>query len=236
MRDALARGRLDDADDGAGPVRAWAPGEAATLEAAGDVARAHGDRRAELTAISRLAVLRPEDRRLAERWGELELEAGDPGAGLALFERLAERYPGDAEIAERLDCAKFRWRWFSSSRAGRRRRRRAEIRRGDFAVLLYWLAPAARYGRPASAQIATDILDDPRREEIVRVINLGLMDVDSGLHRFAPDAAVSRGDGLLAVVRGRRGGRRARRRLCLGIAAPPDRPPTWYAPPQPAAG
>ena len=217
VRDALARGRLDEADDGLARLRTWAPGEAATLEVAGDVARAHGDRTAELQAISRLAVLRPEDRRLAERWGELELEAGDPGAGLALFERLATRYPGDREIAEKLDYAKFRWRLQLLPARVKGIAGGAEIRRGDFAVLLYWLAPAVRYGRPGTARIATDVLDDPRREEIVRVINLGLMDIDAGLHRFAPDAAASPcRRPAPAFTAGGRGGGRARRRLCRG--------------------
>lgn len=201
LRDALARGRLDEADEGLARLRSWAPGELPTLEAAGDVARAKGDRAAELEAISRLAVLRPDDRALAERWGDLELEAGDPGAGLALFERLAARYPDDREIAGKLDVAKFRWRIAQLPVRVRTAAGGAQVGRGDFAVLLYWLAPAVRYGRSGVARIATDVLDDSRREEIVRVVNLGLMELDPGLHRFNPNTAASRRDALLALLR-----------------------------------
>jgi len=67
VRDALARGHLDEADEGLVQLRTWAPNEMTTLEVAGDVARAHSDRTAKLKAISQLAVLRPKDRRLAER-------------------------------------------------------------------------------------------------------------------------------------------------------------------------
>ena len=98
----------------------------------------------------------------------------------------------------------------------------AQIARADFAVLLYWLAPAVRYGRPATAQIATDVLDDPRREEIVRVINLGLMAVDPSVHRFAPDAPLGRDDALAALLRllsGAAGGPGAS--CAEGIAASP---------------
>jgi tetratricopeptide (TPR) repeat protein len=201
VRDALARGRLDEADEGLVRLRSWAPDEAPTLEAAADVARARGDRAAELQAVSGLAGLRPDDRAIAERWGELELEAGDPGAGLALFERLAARYPEDRQIAAKLDGAKFRWRFAQLPVRVRSAAAGAEVGRGDFAVLLYWLAPTVRYGRSESARIATDVLDDPRREEIVRVVNLGLMELDAGLHRFSPDAPATRRDALLALLR-----------------------------------
>ena len=57
------------------------------------------------------------------------------------------------------------------------------------------------------------------------MINLGLMDVDSGLHRFAPDAAASRGRRpARPAAPGGRGGGRSRRRLCPGNRR--DRPPS----------
>jgi len=76
-----------------------------------------------------------------------------------------------------------------------------EVDKGDFAVLLYWLLPQVRYARPTSGRIATDVLDHPHREEIVRVVNLGLMDVDSTQHRFYPGSSVRRGQALRVVVR-----------------------------------
>ena len=59
--------------------------------------------------------------------------------------------------------------------------------------------PNVHYGRPSSGRIATDVLDDPRQEEIVRVVNLGLMDVDTTLHRFSPSSPVRRGAALRSL-------------------------------------
>jgi hypothetical protein len=76
-----------------------------------------------------------------------------------------------------------------------------ELDRGGFAVLVYWLVPQVRYGRGGTARIASDILDDPRREEIARVINLGLLDVDPTVHRFYPNTPLRRSRGLRALAR-----------------------------------
>jgi hypothetical protein len=76
-----------------------------------------------------------------------------------------------------------------------------DLDKADFAVLLYWLVPNVRYARPTAGRIATDVLDHPQREEIVRVVNLGLMDVDPTLHRFSPGAPVRRGAALRVLVR-----------------------------------
>jgi hypothetical protein len=45
------------------------------------------------------------------------------------------------------------------------------------------------------------VLDNPHREEIVRVINLDLMQVDATQHRFFPGSAVRRGPALRVVLR-----------------------------------
>src|SRR5262249_15640164 len=61
--------------------------------------------------------------------------------------------------------------------------------------------PEVRYGKPAAARIATDVLEHPAREEIVRVINLGLLEVDETVHRFLPERAASRAEALAALGR-----------------------------------
>jgi hypothetical protein len=78
---------------------------------------------------------------------------------------------------------------------------KSELDRADFAVLLYWLSSEVRYGRPVAGRIATDILDHPHREEIVRVVNLGIMDVDSTLHRFSPAAPMRHGAAVRTLGR-----------------------------------
>ena len=61
-----------------------------------------------------------------------------------------------------------------------------EIDRADFSTLLYWLIPRVRSSQINNPPIAGDILDHPRRDVILRVLSLGLMDIDETLHRFEP--------------------------------------------------
>ena len=68
-------------------------------------------------------------------------------------------------------------------------------------MLLYWLVSQVRNSRPTAGRIATDVLDHPHREEIVRVVNLGLMEVDPTQHRFYPGSPVRRGQALRVVLR-----------------------------------
>jgi hypothetical protein len=192
LRDAVAQGRVDEAEHHLALLRAWAPSEVLTLDGAARVAIAKGDRPAELAAVKELAQRRPADRPLLERRADLELEVGDPGAGLKIFQDLASRSPEDAGLAAKVERAKFRWRLSQLPQAVQRIAIQPEIDKADLAILLYWLVPDVRNSRPTGGRIATDILDHAGREEIVRVVNLGLMDVDSTLHRFFPGSPARR--------------------------------------------
>ena len=77
--------------------------------------------------------------------------------------------------------------------------RRPELSRGEFAMLVYWLFPGIRFGSSTSAEIATDVLDHRHRDQIVRVVNLGLMPVDPVLHTFQPGVPLTRRDALSAL-------------------------------------
>jgi hypothetical protein len=200
LRDALRGGRLDEAERSLGLLQSWAPSELATLEAARELAVARSDQAAELAAVKNLAARKPEDRGLLERRAELELSVGDPGAGLQIVQELVERYPNDPHLAQALDMAKFRWRLSLLPRAVQEVAAKPDLNKADLATLVYWLVPNVRYARPTAGRIATDVLDHPQREEIVRMVNLGLMEVDS-LHRFSPRAPLRRGAGLRVLVR-----------------------------------
>ena len=201
VEDALARGRTAAAATAVDTLRDWDPEGETTLRAERALAVARRDPEAELTAVARLTERFPDDRELTERRAELELTVGDPGAGLALYERLAAEHPGDATLAARLEAAKFRWRFLQLPAEVTALAGRPELSRGGFATLLFWLAPSVRYGRGSAPRIASDILDHPRREEIARVVNLGLMEVEPSVHLFAPDRPVSRGEALEALLR-----------------------------------
>ncbi|HLE83713.1 MAG TPA: hypothetical protein VJG13_05190, partial [Thermoanaerobaculia bacterium] len=154
-----------------------------------------------LAAVARLLARAPERPELLVRRAELELEVGDASAGLQILQRLADQNPGDRALQEQLEQAKFRWRLSLLPGHVREIANRSELTRGDFATLVHWLIPRVRTARPPAGRIAVDILEHPRREEIARVVNLGLMDVDATLHTFSPERPVRRTTALLALLR-----------------------------------
>lgn len=201
IEDALARGLTSDAEQDLAELQAWAPHEERTLEVGAAVARAVGDTQAELQALRSLGVHRPDDRALKARRAELELEVGDPAAGMRTFEDLAERYPDDPEVAEHLVRARFLWRFQLLPPEVRQVASSTELTRGDFAVLLYWLFPEIRYGAGGTARIANDILEHPQREQIVRVVNSRILEIDPSLHRFEPYRPIRRSSALAGMLR-----------------------------------
>jgi hypothetical protein len=201
LEEALRLQRFDEADKQLDLLRSWAPAETLTLEAARKAALARGDRRAELGAVKELSSRRPTDQTLLERRAELELAVGDPSAGLKIIENLVARHPQDRALAEKLESAKFRWRLSQLPQSVQEIAAKPDLSKADLAVLLYWLLPDVRNSRPTAGRIATDVLDHPYQEEIVRVVNLGLMDVDPTLHRFSPGATVRRGPALRVLLR-----------------------------------
>lgn len=201
LQEGLRTGNLEEAQKNLSFLQSWAPSEVLTLEGARAVAKARGDQAAELSAVQALASRQPEDRALLLRRIELELAVGDPSAGLQIAQDLVARYPKDPEAARLLESARYRWRLSMLPRSVQDVAAKPDLDRADFAVLLYWLVPNVRYARPASGRIATDALDHRHQEEIVRVVNLGLMDVDPTLHRFSPSSPLRRGAALRVLVR-----------------------------------
>lgn len=193
--------RLAEAERDMALLNAWGPGELPTLEAARELAQARGDAKAELDAVKGLAGRIGGDRSLLERRADLELEVGDPGAGLKIIQELADRHPGDPRLAEKLREAKYRWRLSLLPPDVRELGDKPELSRADLAVLIYWLVPQVRVAKAVAGRIATDILDQPHRDEIVHVLNLGLMDVDVNLHRFSPASPMRRGVALRTLGR-----------------------------------
>ena len=82
------------------------------------------------------------------------------------------------------------------------------LTRGDFAVLTYWLVPAVRFAQNVGTPpIAIDLSDVPGREEIVRAIALGLLQVDPVTRRVGPsipvnEAQLERLAGRVLLLRG----------------------------------
>ena len=198
--DEVGRLRFDLAEENLLFLDAWAPDSEITLSARLTLADAEGDSERALEAIRALVGLRPDDLELYERRAALEVEVGDPRTGMTIFRELAEASPEDRELADLVAWSEFRWRVAMMPSDVQELVDKRELTRADQAVLLYWLFPEIRYGRGQSGRIATDILDHPEREKIVRVLNLGLMHVDPSLHRFEPTRPLSRQQALESLL------------------------------------
>ncbi len=201
LADALSANDLDRAEEQLARLEAWAPGATPTLQGTRRLAAARGDFRAELTAVRKLRRRLPQDAQLRDRLATLEVSVGDPGAGISLLQEIAAERPGDPELADRLSRARFRWRLVLLPSEVKTVIKAPELMRSEVAALIYWLFPTVRYARPQSARISNDVFDHSFREEIVRVINLDLMEVDPGLHRFGPAEPATRSEFLAAVLR-----------------------------------
>jgi hypothetical protein len=177
---------------------ASAPG-VARAEAA--VAAALRDGRRELAALRRLAPTAAEDAAAVDRWSDLELELGDPSAAVRLLEELVARQRDDPRWARKLERGKFRWRLsLLPPRVGEVLQRQL-LTRADLAVIIQWVMPGVRHARASASTIATDVVAHPWREEIVRILNLGILDIDEALHNFWPARPSTRGEAMGAVLR-----------------------------------
>ncbi len=201
IESAIAERRFDEALVDADRLALWHPGSEAALEATWRAARGAGNVTRELSAVRALAAAHPDRVDLTRRRGVLEVEAGDAALGVGLLQGLADRAPGDAGIAAELQRAKFLFRLSNAPEEVRHAARSPQLTRAEFARLLYWLVPEVRTARGGVARIATDILDDPARDEIVRVANLGLLEVDETLHLFEPGRALRRTEAFRALGR-----------------------------------
>ena len=187
----IDRGRIESAEAHLSWLERWGHGHRETLEGTRLVALEKGDLETELAVVRQLAETSA-DRALLERLGHLEIDIGDVRAGLEQFERLTRQYPDDPLLGEQLERAKFIRRLQLLPPNVQETGRKGELNRADFATLLYWLVPQVRYSQISNPPIAADILDHSQRDEILRVLNLGLMEVDETLHRFDPEVPATR--------------------------------------------
>ncbi len=223
--EALAKRRLEEAEELVHQLELWRPEARETLVASRLLMMARGDTVGELSALRRLNAAAGAPRETLERQAELELDHGEARIGLEIYRQLASQHPDDAQIADRVAASTFRWRVQRLPAEVSDLARKPELTRGDCATLLYWLVPELRTATGGSGRIATDVLEHPQREAIVRMLNLGVMRTsDATLRTFSPDATVKRRDalaGLLVVAK--RGGDRclAARGFALDDTADP---------------
>lgn len=219
-RAAVGEGRLAEAGAALAALRTWAPEDRATIDLWRRLAQARGNVEEELEATRALIAGGEASSRLLQRQAALEVESGNVRAGLDLYARLAERHPDNAEIAVGLAAARFTWRTRLLPDRVARLLDASSLLRGDFAALTYWLVPGVRTGPTGGTVIVSDIVDHPQRQEIVRVLNLGLMaPLDPTVRQFAPDDYMRRGAALAALLR--MPGRLGRGAACVGDGGGP---------------
>jgi tetratricopeptide (TPR) repeat protein len=200
VESSLEQGRADEASDWISRLAELQPTSDRTFELEARTSRQRGDEPGELRAVTELLRRHPARDDWIFRRAQLETDTGDPSGALQLLEGLAARHPDDSRIAPELARSKFQFRLSNVPQDVRELAARPELTRADFARLLYWLMPGVRSAHGGVPPIATDLVDHPAREEILKVLSLGLMQVDGTLHLFAPDAPVDRSAVLRALL------------------------------------
>lgn len=200
IRELINQGRIEEAELRLAELAEISEPSRELLELERSLAVMRGDVEAEVEVLRQIVLFDPEEDNAMIRLAELEITLGDVRSGLDKLERLAEKHPDDESLAEKVERTKFLRRlellpgYIREVAAG------PVLDRAGFTTLLYWLVPEVRYAEVADPPIATDILDHPRREEILRVINLGLVPIDETLHRFSPEEPATRALALSALL------------------------------------
>jgi hypothetical protein len=196
---ALDEQRIADAEALAVQLDTWLPDSTEALDARFRIAVAKADARTELELLRALVARQP-SRSYRERQAELEVAMGDVRSGLSQLEALAREFPEDTKLPALVDRAKFRWHLERLPARVQRIARNDTLTRADLAALLYWLVPKVRYSPTIDPPIAGDILNHPGQQEILRVADYGLLEIDETLHRFNPEATASRRLSLHAAL------------------------------------
>ena len=206
FEDALARGRYEEAQGHLEQLEAWEVEEGLLLTRRRELYFQTGESEAELEILRKSAEMElgfgdAETKvELLNRLGALELDVGDVRAGMDIFEALTAEFPEDPLLTEQVERARFLWRLELLPPKVKAIARLPELDRADFASLLYWLFPNVRFSTVQDPPIATDILDHPNREEVLKVLDLELMEVDETLHRFDPGNGATRQTALAALL------------------------------------
>ena len=128
---------------------------------------------------------------MQEALAEISVGTGQYQDAIVRYERLARNDP-DGRYARRLDAVKEQFAAANMPPQFLRALESEAITRGDLAVLMYWKISAVRFAQDLSTPpIAIDIGDVPSRDEIIRLIALGIYQVDPVTRQVNPYAPVS---------------------------------------------
>jgi Tfp pilus assembly protein PilF len=150
--------------------------------------RRFDEARTELDPLLNSDPDRPE---VQESLAEIDIGRGQFEQAIVRYERLSRR---DARYTRRLEEIKQQWSAANMPPQYRRASESDAITRGDFAVLLYWKVPSVRFAQNlGSPPIAVDIENVLGRDEIVRAIALGILQVDPITRRVGSNTLVTPG-------------------------------------------
>ncbi|HKO55047.1 MAG TPA: tetratricopeptide repeat protein [Thermoanaerobaculia bacterium] len=126
-----------------------------------------------------------------EALAEIEVGRGRYQEAIIRYERLARR-TNDRRYADRLEDIKETWNAMNMPPHYQRALESEAITRADLAVLLYWKVASVRFAQNLGAPpIAIDIGDVAGREEVVRALALGILNVDPVTRRVGPYTPVT---------------------------------------------
>lgn len=135
-----------------------------------------------------------------EALAEIDVGHGRYEEAIARYERLVRR-ERDPRYARRLEEVKQEWVTANMPPQFQAAIQSSAITRADFAVLLYWKVTSVRFAQNlGTPPIAIDI-DVPGREELIRAITLGVLQVDPVTQRIVPSTAVPAGNFVRLAAR-----------------------------------
>ncbi|MCU1231046.1 MAG: hypothetical protein JWO97_3930 [Acidobacteria bacterium] len=128
-----------------------------------------------------------------EALAEIDAGRGRYQEAIVRYERLQRRTPSD-RYARRLDEIKDQFAAANMPPQYQRAVESESIDRSDFAVLLYWKVTSVRFAQNlGSPPIAIDVAEVPGREELIRAIAVGVLQVDPITRRVNPGSPVNAG-------------------------------------------
>lgn len=125
-----------------------------------------------------------------EALAEIDAGRGRFEEAIARYERLARRDPA---YARRLEEIKQRWIAANMPAHFQTALASSAITREDLAVLLYWRVSSIRFAQNVGTPIIAIDIDVPGREELIRAIAFGILDVDAVTRRVSPSTPVTAG-------------------------------------------
>ena len=145
--------------------------------------------RRELDPIVNTAAGQQSD--VQETLAEIDVGQGQYENAIARYEHLVRNDP-NAKYARRLDQVKQLFAAANLPPQVSRAMQAPALTRADLAVLIYWTIASIRFApNVPPPPIAIDIADIPGRDEVIRLMALGIYPVDPVTRRVNPDGEVT---------------------------------------------